>query len=146
MREWIADTDNYAYPGKYVPLVAMESVREELKHPCEGKNLLPPVNISEIKDAYQIEMAIPGVKREDFLLQADDNTLSIAVLHKESEASAARHTLHEYDYHCFHRHILLPANAETELSVAEYYKGVLRVFVPKSGGPVKGTHATIVVY
>lgn len=146
MKGMCVHTENYVYPGNYVPMVTMENVQEELKHPCEGRSLLPPVNITEIKGAYLVEMAVPGVKREDFLLQADDNILSVAVLHKESGATAAKHTLHEYNYHCFHRHILLPANAETEMAVAEYTSGVLLVYVPKTSGPVKGTHTTIVVY
>ncbi len=58
------------YPGDYMPLLRAEEIEEELKLSHEGEALFPPVNITELADSFKVEVAIPGVRREDFLLHA----------------------------------------------------------------------------
>jgi HSP20 family protein len=135
------------YPGDYVPLFKAEEMQEELKGFNKNEMVFPPANISELADAYKVEVAIPGAKREDFLIQADENVLSVAVVHKQlALAGTENFQLHEFNYNCFDRHIVLPHNANTEFISAEYKTGILRLYIPKVKQPAKNLHTTIVVY
>ena len=135
------------YPGAYMPLLKEEEVQEELKRPHEGETVLPPVNVKELADSFKVEVAIPGVKREDFLIHSDGNVLSVCVLHKECGLhEGERFQLHEFNYECFDRHIILPDNADAEFVSAEYKAGILRLYVPKAKQPAKNQHTRIAVY
>lgn len=140
-------SDYSIYPGDYVPLIKEEQIREELKHPHKGKMLFPPANITELADSFKIEIAIPGVKREDILIRADENVLSVYVLHKECPMHDQESIqLHEFNYECFERHIILQDNADAEFVSAEYKEGILLLYVPKTKQPAKNLHTSIVVY
>jgi HSP20 family protein len=135
------------YPGDYVPLFKAEEMQEELKGFNKNEMVFPPANITELADAYKVEVAIPGAKREDFLIEADENILSVAVVHKQlAQAAVESFQLHEFNYNCFDRHIVLPHNANTEFISAEYKTGILRLYIPKVKQPAKNLHTTIVVY
>ena len=132
------------YPGDYTPLFDTQTVMEELKLPHEGERLLPPVNVTELKDSIKVEMAVPGLQRGDFIVEANANILSVYVLHKENEHKPFR--LHEFNYECVKRHIVLPEYTDTEFTVAEYKEGVLTMYVPKSVQPADELQRRIVVY
>ena len=135
------------YPGDYMPLLRAEEIEEELKLSHEGEALFPPVNITELADSFKVEVAIPGVRREDFLLHAKENVLFVRVLHKEYVVEGSeRFQLHEFNYQCFDRQVVLPDNADAEFISAEYKAGILRLYIPKSDQPAKNRHTRIVVY
>jgi HSP20 family protein len=135
------------YPGAYVPMIREEEVQTAIKFSNEGEKVLPPVNVTEFTDSYKIEVAMPGVKREDFLINADENILSVCAVHKQSALlEGERMNVHEFNYTFFDRHIVLPENADLEFTCAEYREGILRVYVPKTNHPAKKMHASIVVY
>lgn len=146
MNEMRSNNEDCVYPGHFVPLFNAEELSKELGQPHEGEMLNPPVNIIEMEDSYKVEIAIPGAKREDFLLSSNDHILTVAVLNREAQNSNSQFKLHEYNYRCFQRHILLPEDADTEFSAAEYCSGVLRVFLPKNKQSHLNIHSSIVVY
>src|SRR5687767_14642618 len=115
------------YPGDYVPLLKHEEFQEELARVREGEMLFPPANISELPGAYKVEVAIPGIRREELLVHIEGNVLFIRVLHKEAGPKAVpKFQLHEFNYICFERHIDLPANADPAFMSAEYKGGILQ--------------------
>jgi HSP20 family protein len=135
------------YPGEYIPMVKAEELAEALKKQQEGTKVQPLVNIREQQDCFHIDLAIPGLKREDFFINVNDNILSIAVLHKNcGNVPENSFRLHEFNYECFNRHIILPENVDAEFVIAEYKEGVLRLYLPKAGQPVTNPHKPIVVY
>ncbi len=135
------------YPGAYVPLVKEEEVQAALKRPHEGEIVIPPVNVSELGDLFKVEVAVPGARKEDFLIHSDANVLSVCVLQKDDGSHEGEiFKLHEFNYECFDRHIILPGNADSEFASAEYKEGILRLLIPKSEQPGKNMRTTIVVY
>lgn len=143
----IYNTSCSIYPGGYVPLLRPEEIDEGLRLCHEGQMLLPPVNITELPDSYKVEIAIPGLRRQDFLLHAKGNVLFVRVLHRDMGSKEVRHfQLHEFNYECFDRHITLPDNADPEFSSAEYKRGLLQIVMPKTNRPVKNEYNRIVVY
>ncbi len=135
------------YPGEYIPLVNKDELRKELKKPHEGIVVQPFVNVSEQEDCCKIEVAIPGLQREDFFINIDDNILSIAVLHKKEDLpKEEKFQLHEFNYECFKRHVILPENVETEFVRAEYKEGILVMYLLKTKHPSKSASMQVMVY
>lgn len=137
----------YTYPGSYVPLLTPEQIDEELCRIHIGDLQLPPVNIEELGDAFKIEIAVPGLKREDFLIHIDSHTLYIRVLNTDLQKKAnINFKQHEFNFECFEKRIRLPQNADAGFLSAEYKTGLLVVTIPKSSRPVENPHLQIVVY
>lgn len=139
--------DYQVYPGVYVPLLNEDELKEEIKQSFDVESVLPPVNIIDLADSYIVELTLPGINREDFLIHADNNVLSVCVLHKDSSLkTAGKAKQHGFNYGLFDRHIQLPAHADAAFISAEYTAGTLRFHIPKTSQPVKNLHSRIVVY
>ena len=139
--------DHYIYPGEYTPLPELEQLAAELKTARQGTVVQPLLNVRDSKESFIVEVAIPGVKRENFLLAVTDQVLSIALFVKNnSNCPAESFHLHEFNYECFDRHLLLPHNANPELASAFYKDGMLQIYIPKELFPVKTESLRIVVY
>jgi HSP20 family protein len=140
-------TNHPVYPGAYVPLLNEDELHREIIQSFSGKADLLPVNITELPDLYVVELSIPGVSREDFLIHADENILTVCVCHKGcSLHTKADFKKQAFNYGLLDQHIDLPANADPAFISAEYNSGTLRFHVPKNKKPVKNLHARIVVY
>ncbi|MBK8610701.1 MAG: Hsp20/alpha crystallin family protein [Chitinophagaceae bacterium] len=143
----IHNNDCQIYPGGYVPLMNEDELQEEIKHSFERESILPPVTTTELEDSYIVELTIPGINREDFLIHADDNVLSVCILHKDSGLpNIGETTTRGFNYGLFNRSIQLPPQADAAFISAEYNAGTLRLYMPKTSRPVKHLHNTIVVY
>lgn len=93
---------------------------------------VPAVNIVENKDDYQISVAAPGLKKSDFNIDVEGNTLTISSEKEETkEEKDARHTRKEYNYSSFSRSFTLPETVKQDNIEAVYEDGVLRVTLPK---------------
>ena len=135
------------YPGEYTPMLHKEELNEELKLTREGTVVQPLVNVRDYYDCYTVEVCIPGLNRQDFLLTVEDQTIYITVLHKEhSHHGSMKYQLHEFNYECFKREIMLPENADTELIKSHYSNGMLHMHIPKSTKPVENISMEVVVY
>jgi len=147
IKKSIQATDGLIYPGVYVPMLSEEELRKALKSYDKGEMLFPLVNVSELSDSFEMEIAVPGVKREDFLITTDANALSIRVFHKDYSVPENKNIqLQEFNYGYFDRHIILPANSDSEFIIAKYCDGILRLHVPKAKHPVKIQQTNIIVY
>lgn len=95
---------------------------------------IPAVNIRETKDDFEVEMAAPGMKKEDFRVELDGNLLTISSeLKKENETEEeGRYTRREYSYQSFQRRFTLPKEVVDSDNInARYENGVLRLQIPK---------------
>ncbi|QEC53247.1 HSP20 family protein [Anseongella ginsenosidimutans] len=92
----------------------------------------PAVNVSEDKDSYRVELAAPGLKKEDFKLNVEDNLLSISVEKKEEKDEKENgYTRREFNYTNFSRSFTLPETVNTESIKAVYKDGILEIDLPK---------------
>lgn len=94
---------------------------------------VPAVNITDDGNAFKIELAAPGLKKEDFKVSLDHKVLTISAEHKEEkeEKSEGKVTRREYSFSSFKRSFALPDNVQVENIEANYVDGVLRLNVPK---------------
>ena len=135
------------YPGHYVPMLNEIDVNEEIVRTKQNDIVMPLVNISDSNGSYKIEVAVPGVDRENFLVYANKNILSVYVVHQHQMVNdPKKFRLHEFSCCCYERHIELPGDADTEFVSAEYKEGVLRIYVPKASEQSTVEHTRIVVY
>lgn len=93
---------------------------------------LPAVNIAETDNEYHIELAVPGLKKEDFKISLDKNALSISVEKtNENTEEAKKYNRREFSYSSFVRTFSLPESADQSNIQAEYIDGVLKINVAK---------------
>ncbi|MDB5127271.1 Hsp20/alpha crystallin family protein [Mucilaginibacter sp.] len=91
---------------------------------------VPAVNISESGDHYHIELAAPGLKKQDFKINVDRDQLSISV-EQQSENNDRKYNKREYSYSSFVRSFTLPELADQDRIEAAYEDGVLKIDVAK---------------
>ena len=96
---------------------------------------LPAVNVRESNDDFMIEVAVPGMKREDFKVELDNNVLTISSSNdeiREEKGREGEYTRREFNYQAFQRSFSLPeAKVEGGKISAKYTDGILYVTVPK---------------
>ncbi|WP_299685151.1 Hsp20/alpha crystallin family protein [uncultured Dokdonia sp.] len=93
---------------------------------------LPKVNIRETVDAYFVDMAVPGMHKDDFHIDLDNSILSISSEKtKEHQESKDNFTRREYGYASFKRTFTLPESIEENKIKATYQEGILSVHLPK---------------
>ncbi|MCF6169689.1 MAG: Hsp20/alpha crystallin family protein [Bacteroidales bacterium] len=93
---------------------------------------VPAVNISETDNDYTVEMAVPGMKKSDFNINLDHNSLTISSQQQvEKEEKAKNFTKKEFSYRSFERSFTLPETVDQEKISAKYTDGVLKVVLPK---------------
>ncbi len=93
---------------------------------------VPAVNIMERKDDFRIELAVPGINKNDFKIEVDKGMLSISVEKKdEVKNENERFTRKEFSYSSFKRSFSLPEHVNTDDIAAEYKDGVLMLTLPK---------------
>jgi HSP20 family protein len=96
-----------------------------------GSSTLPAVNIYETNDAFRIEVAAPGMKRENFNVQLDNHVLRISAEIKRDDQKD-QFNRREFYYGSFERSFSLPENkVESEGIEAKYVDGILYISVPK---------------
>lgn len=93
---------------------------------------MPRVNITETDEDFRVEMAAPGMKREDFHVELDNDTLVIwSELSDNQEENNASYTRREFSYESFRRTFHLPNTVEADKIRAKYEDGILRLSIPK---------------
>ena len=93
---------------------------------------VPAVNVSETADQYLIEMAAPGLSKEEFNINLERNMLTVsAEQQKQSEDSGKRYNKREFSYTSFVRSFALPDSADDANINAEYRDGILHISVAK---------------
>ena len=97
-----------------------------------GTNL-PAVNIRENDDAFLMELAAPGNRREGFNIELDNGILTISSEEKEGSTSGeeGKFTRKEFSYRSFSRSFDLPETVDNEKISAQYENGVLKIEIPK---------------
>jgi len=92
----------------------------------------PAVNIAENDNGFEIELAVPGLKKEDFKINLDKNVLSVSAEKKtEENAENKKYSKHEFSYNSFVRSFTLPDTADHSKIDADYTDGVLTLSVAK---------------
>tara|TARA_B100001109_G_scaffold109630_1_gene89570 strand:- start:73 stop:495 length:423 start_codon:yes stop_codon:yes gene_type:complete len=91
---------------------------------------VPSVNSLENNDSFEIDLAVPGMKKEDFTIELNDKVLVIS-----SETSNTiendKMRLNEFNFSSFHRSFRVPDSVDQDKIKANYKNGILKIKLPK---------------
>lgn len=103
------------------------------------KATAPAINVKETEKEYTVEVAAPGMTKEDFNVNIDkDGNLHIhmeAHTEKKEEDKKSHYLRREFAYSKFEQTLLLPDDVEKEAIAARVNDGVLTVTLPKMAKP-----------
>jgi len=92
----------------------------------------PAVNIVEHENGFRLEVAAPGLKKEDFKINLENNVLTISAQQTQNtEETTEKYTRKEFNFSSFRRSFTLPQSIDGEQIAANYAEGVLKVELPK---------------
>lgn len=92
----------------------------------------PAVNIIETKDAYHLELNVPGRNKEDFNVAVDKGLLTISYEKKEEAKNEdVKVVRREFNFQSFKRSFTVDEKINTEAIQAKYENGLLKLLLPK---------------
>lgn len=96
------------------------------------KQFSPAVDIAEDEKSYEIQVAVPGVKKSDFKIDLIDGKLTISGERKQEEKKEGKnfHSV-ETQYGSFRRSFFIPEDVIEDRVEASYEEGVLKLVLPK---------------
>ncbi len=93
---------------------------------------IPSVNIIENEKDFELELSVPGRTKEDFVIEVDDNVLTVSSeVKSEKETEELRYTRREFAYKSFKRAFSLPDTVNADEIKADYVSGILKFTLPK---------------
>lgn len=93
---------------------------------------MPAVNVIDNKENFMLEVAVPGMEKDDFKVEVKNGLLSIfAETKDEKKEENKNYTRKEFSSMSFSRLFTLPENVKEGEIVAEYKNGVLHILIPK---------------
>jgi HSP20 family protein len=98
----------------------------------ETRHSMPAVNISENKEEFRIDVAAPGLNKDDFKINLENNVLTISSEKEEKkEDNEERVMRREFSYSSFKRAFTLPMTVNSEKIKATHIDGILQIVIPK---------------
>jgi len=98
------------------------------------KATAPAINVLETPEAYQLELAAPGMTKADFDIHLDEDGDLVINMEKkssENEKQKGHYVRREFSYTKFQQTMLLPEDTDREAIAAKVENGVLTVNLPK---------------
>ncbi|HEX2533528.1 MAG TPA: Hsp20/alpha crystallin family protein [Chitinophagaceae bacterium] len=95
---------------------------------------IPAVNIRETGEHFEVEVAAPGMQRDDFRIELDDTLLTISSnrRNEQEERDNGRTVRREFSYQSFQRSFRLPKEVvDADGISARYENGLLLLVIPK---------------
>ena len=108
------------------------------------QNFIPEVDVLESEKTYELHIAVPGFKKDNFNLEVDDNLLTVSGERKFEEKQADKTFKSvQTSYGSFSRTFTLPDNVDATKIEAHYNDGILEVIVPKDESKIIKTNIKV---
>lgn len=105
----------------------------------------PTVNIVEHEHQFNMQLAAPGLEKNDFAIRVENDYLIVSAEKKtEKEETEKRFTRREFNYSSFKRSFQLEDSIDREKISAAYENGVLNITLPKKEESWKKPSATTI--
>ena len=91
---------------------------------------IPPHNVMESENDFQIEFSVPGSNKKDFEIELEKDNLKISKK-KEVSNSSNHYSKQEFSYDFFQKSFYLPDSIDQSKITSKYDNGILRIFLPK---------------
>ena len=117
---WLPDVFNELFDSDFMPRTI---------------STVPAINVKESDKAYTVELAAPGMKKEDFNVNIDDEgNLKVKMeskSEKKEEDKDGHYLRREFSYSTFERTLILPEDVDKDKIAATVADGVLTINLPK---------------
>ena len=91
---------------------------------------VPSVNSIENNDSFEIDLAVPGMKKEDFSIELNDKILVITS-ESSNNIENDKMRLNEFNFSSFQRSFRVPDSVDQDKIKANYKNGILKIKLPK---------------
>ena len=91
---------------------------------------VPSVNSLENNDSFEIDLAVPGMKKEDFTIELNDKVLVISS-ETSNNMENDKMRLNEFNFSSFQRSFRIPDSVDHDKIKANYKNGILKIKLPK---------------
>lgn len=112
----------------------MDSImgKDMFELPTRYKDIMPAANVREEEGTYLLELAIPGLGKEDIKIEVNGQLLTVSY-EKEGQSEEKKDTFirREFGHRSFKRSFTLPETADQENITASYENGVLSLSIAK---------------
>lgn len=120
------------YPSIFGPL---KNIQEHV-----AEFFAPQADAAATGEAYEVNVELPGVARDDIQIDVHDNMVTVHGEKKtEREEEGKTYFFSERTFGSFDRSFRLPANADADKIAANFKDGVLTIRIPKAGPPPEKT-------
>jgi HSP20 family protein len=121
-------------PGFFNDFLTKDFSNWGLTNNSNTNTTIPAVNIRETSENFVVEMAAPGMKKDDFKIELDGNLLTINSEKEDEyeEKDGEKYSRKEFSYQSFQRTFQLPKEVvDSEKIEARYENGLLQLLIPK---------------
>ena len=119
----------------WLPSIFNEFFNDEWFPMRTAMSAVPAINVKESDKEFEIEMAVPGMTKEDFKVHVNDKDQLVVSVEKKNEKKeedkSSKFLRREFNYTRFEQALLLPENVDREAITAKVCSGVLHVVLPK---------------
>ena len=91
---------------------------------------VPPHNIMETENDFQIEFSVPGSNKKDFEIEVENDNIKI-IKKKEDLDTTNNYSRKEFNYSFFEKSFYLPESIDQSKISSKYDNGILRISLPK---------------
>ena len=91
---------------------------------------IPPHNIMETENDFQIEFSVPGSNKKDFEIEVENDNIKI-IKKKEDLDTTNNYSRQEFNYSFFEKSFYLPESIDQSKISSKYDNGILRISLPK---------------
>ena len=117
--------------NKVFPSLMNEFFNDDFRmNVINNNHSIPSVNSIENDNSFEIDLAVPGMKKDDFTIQLNDKVLVISSENTNSVENNSM-SLNEFNYSSFQRSFTVPETVELDKIKANYKNGILKVKLPK---------------
>ena len=95
----------------------------------------PAINVIEDEKNYKVEVAAPGMNKEDFKINVTDDNYLVLTMEKKNESKdedkKRKYLRREFSYHKFEQSLALPEDVNKDDINATVHDGILTIEIPK---------------
>lgn len=117
-QEWLPNVFSDFFDNNYMP---------------RANATAPSINVAEDEKGYTIELAAPGMTKDDFNIHLDDNGDLVINMEKSNkeEKKGKKYLRREFNYTKFQQTLVLPDDVDKTKIMAEVKEGILNIELPK---------------
>ena len=105
---------------------------------------VPSVNTIENDDSFEIDLAVPGMKKDDFSIELEKYVLVISS-EASNNVSNENLRLNEFNYSSFQRSFKVPESVNLDKIKGSYKNGILKILLPKKKDSISKSNRVITI-